>query len=179
MLIQQDNLTIRNATIDDASILGSWWRDGRIMAHAGMPNGLSIKDEEIADKLSKETDETSRRFIIELNNNPIGEMSYHNKGNGVAEIGIKICDFSKQENGYGTKLYKMLMNCLFNDLGYNTIITSTNTNNFRAQHVYENKIGFRKVGVAENSWKDQLGQWQSYINYEITKEEFKFTNSTV
>jgi RimJ/RimL family protein N-acetyltransferase len=179
MLIQQDNLAIRNATVEDASTLGKWWRDGKVMAHAGMPNGLSISDGEIAVGLSKETDETSRRLIIELYNKPIGEMSCHNKGNGIAEIGIKICDFSEQEKGYGTKLYKMLMNYLFKDLCYNTIITSTNTKNLRAQHVYENKIGFHKVGIDENTWIDQLGQCQSYINYSITKEEFSNINPTV
>lgn len=28
---------------------------------------------------------------------PIGEMCYYNLGNKTAEIGIKICDFSRQE----------------------------------------------------------------------------------
>ncbi len=172
MLIQHDNLIIRAATVKDASILGNWWRDGRVMAHAGEPNGLSINDEDIAVELLKETDETSRRLIVELGNKPIGEMSWHNKGSRIVEIGIKICDFSEHGKGYGTKLFILLMNYLFNELGYITITTSTNTNNMRAQHIYENKIGFHRVGVDENSWRDHDGQWQSYINYMITKEEF-------
>jgi hypothetical protein len=69
------------------------------MAHAGFPKGLYITDDEIATQLATDTDETRRRLIIEYCNTPIGEMSYYNKDNGVAEIGIKICDFQKQENG--------------------------------------------------------------------------------
>ena len=37
------NLTIRNATVDDAAILADWWNDGTIMAHAGFPDGLGTR----------------------------------------------------------------------------------------------------------------------------------------
>jgi hypothetical protein len=33
MFIQRENLTIRNATMNDAALLSKWWNDGRIMAH--------------------------------------------------------------------------------------------------------------------------------------------------
>lgn len=44
--------------------------------------------------------------------------------------------------------------------------------NERAQYVYEHKIKARKLGVEENSWKDQLGNWRSSVNYEISKDGF-------
>jgi RimJ/RimL family protein N-acetyltransferase len=172
MFIKQDDLTIRNATIDDAPILGKWWRDGAVMAHAGFPKGLHVTDNEIATQLSADTDETRRRLIIEYCNIPIGEMGYYNKGDGVAEIGIKICDFEKQEKGYGTQLLNMLICTLFNKYGYSKIILDTNLNNKRAQHVYE-KLGFRKVRVNMNSWKNQLGELQSSVDYEMTKNNFE------
>lgn len=172
MFIKQNNLIIRNATLDDASTLGKWWRDGKIMEHAGFPNGLSITDNEIAIQLSKDTDETYRRLIIEYNNVPIGEMSYRNKGNGIAEIGIKICEFEKQEKGNGTKLLTMLISTLFDELGYIKIILDTNINNQRAQHVYE-KLGFRKLRVNVDSWKNQLGELQSSVDYEMIRTDFK------
>ena len=40
MRIQKDNIVIRSATVDDAIQLNKWWNDGRIMEHAGFPNGL-------------------------------------------------------------------------------------------------------------------------------------------
>ena len=171
MLIQKNNLTIRNATADDAAILGKWWRDGKVMAHAGFPNGLSITNEEIAVQLSGDTDELHRRLIIEATNVPIGEMNYRNKCNGIAEIGIKICDFEKQEKGYGTQLLKMLICALFDKFGYSKIILDTNLNNPRAQHVYE-KLGFHKLRVNVDSWENQLGELQSSIDYEMTQEDF-------
>ena len=39
MFEQFDNLTLRNATVKDADLLSAWWNDGKIMAHAGFPNG--------------------------------------------------------------------------------------------------------------------------------------------
>jgi len=172
MYIKQGDLTTRNATIEDAPILGKWWRDGAVMAHAGFPKGLNITDNEIAAQVSEDTDETRRRLIIEYCNTPIGEMSYYNKGNGTAEIGIKICDFEKQEKGHGTRFLKMLIGTLFYKYGYSKIILDTNLNNKRAQHVYE-KLGFHKVRVNMYSWKNQLGELQSSVDYEMTKDDFK------
>jgi RimJ/RimL family protein N-acetyltransferase len=98
----------------------------------------------------KKTDETTRRFIIEIDNKPSGEMNYRNKGDFIAEIGIKICIFENQEKGYGTKLLKMFIKYLFEQLKYRKIILDTKLKNKRAQYVYE-KIGFTKTGMDENA----------------------------
>jgi RimJ/RimL family protein N-acetyltransferase len=132
MELRQDNLLIRYATKKDAEILCKWWNDGKIMAHAGFPDGINTTIEKIEKQISEETDKTTRRFIIEINKEPSGEMNYRNKGNSIAEIGIKICDFDKQEKGYGTKLLKMFIKYLFNELNYNKIILDTKLNNKRA-----------------------------------------------
>lgn len=170
MFIKNDNLLIRAATIYDAEILCRWWNNGKIMEHAGYPNGLNTTVEKISNDLLNDNDK-HRRLIIELDNSPIGEMSYRTPSDGVAEIGIKICDFTKQENGLGTKYLKMLMSYLFMEIGYNKIILDTNLNNKRAQHVYE-KIGFRKVRENIDAFKNQLGELQSSVDYEMTKSEF-------
>ncbi|MDR2590236.1 MAG: GNAT family N-acetyltransferase [Oscillospiraceae bacterium] len=171
MTIKNNNLLIRNATVDDAAQLEIWWRDGKIMAHAGFPNGLDITAKEIADSLSTDTDETYRRLIIEVDKIPIGEMNYRNIGDNTAEIGIKICDFNRQEKGHGSHLLCMLINELFLCYGYEKIILDTNLNNKRAQHVYE-KIGFNKVGIRYDCWKNQLGEPQSAVDYELKRENW-------
>ena len=174
MFITQENLTIRNATAADAAQLGIWWRDGKVMAHAGFLHGLSTTDEEIAKDLATDTD-ASRRLIIEVDSVPVGEMNYRSKGDTTAEIGIKICDFSMQNKGYGTKFIRMLIDALFGNYGYEKIILDTNLNNKRAQHVYE-KIGFRKLGENLNCWTDQLGEPQSLVDYELTKISWENIN---
>ncbi len=171
MLLQFENLTIRNATVEDAELLATWWNDGKIMAHAGFPNGTGETAESIAGRIMKDRDDVHRRLIIELDNLPIGEMNYCNVGDKTAELGIKICDFSKQDRGYGKILLSMIISLLFNEKGYQKIILDTNIKNTRAQHVYK-ALGFRKVRIRENSWQNQLGQWQSSIDYEMYQEDF-------
>ena len=41
MQIKKGNLLIRSATPCDAAILCKWWNDGKVMAHAGFPKGVS------------------------------------------------------------------------------------------------------------------------------------------
>lgn len=98
-------------------------------------------------------------------------MSYGRVGEDTVGIGIKICDFSEHDKGYGKILLSMLIFSLFEDMGYKKVILDTNVNNKRAQHVYE-ELGFRKVQVRENSWRNQLGELQSSIDYEMFREDF-------
>lgn len=170
MLLKFKNLTIRNATVNDAELLATWWNDGKVMAHAGFPNGIGQTAEQIADGIGRNTDE-GRRLIIELDKIPIGEMSYGSMDGDTVEIGIKICDFSKQDKGYGKILLSMLISALFTDMGYSKVILDTNLNNKRAQHVYE-ALGFKKVQVRENAWTDQVGELQSFIDYEMQQKDF-------
>lgn len=177
MYIHNNNVTIRTAVVEDADILTSWWNDGKIMAHAGFPNGLNQSVEETIKQIKKNENNLSQRCIIEVDGNRIGEASYR-INDTEAEIGIKICDFSYQNRGIGTTLLKLLIEFLFTDETINKqikidkIILDTNIKNERAQHVYE-KIGFTKLRVNENAWLDQLGEQQSSVDYEMTREYFE------
>lgn len=171
MYLKHKNLTIRNAATSDAEQLCQWWNDGKIMEHAGFPNGTGQTVWQIADNIKNDTDDTHRRLIIEIDNFAVGEMNYRNKGHGVAEIGIKICDFSKQNQGNGKILLSMLINSLFKDLRFKKIILDTNLKNERAQHVYE-QLGFKKLRVNKDSWTNQVGEIQSSIDYELYPTDF-------
>ena len=163
MLIIYENLKIRSAELADRELLCKWWNDGRVMEHAGFPNGLGLIVEEI--KIGKGL------FIIEVDNVPVGEMSCRKIDEVTAEIGIKICDFAKQGKGYGSTFLKMLVNHLFTERGAQKVVLDTNLNNTRAQATYE-KIGFTKVRVNHDAWKNQLGEMQSSVDYEILRENF-------
>ena len=169
MLLKQDNLTIRNATADDAQQLAAWWNDGSVMAHAGFPNGLGTTVEKVIENISRNVEGQRCLHIIEENGVPIGEMNYRTTGSGAAEIGIKICVPSCRNRGLGKKLLRMFIDGLFDDLGFAEIILDTNLSNLRAQHVYES-LGFEKVRVNIDSWTDQLGNKQSSVDYRLLKK---------
>ncbi|MCL2855871.1 MAG: GNAT family N-acetyltransferase [Defluviitaleaceae bacterium] len=170
MKLFDGNLIIRKAEIEDAAILGRWWRSGVVMAHAGFPNGLPVTDEEIKNKF-KQWNGKHGLLILEADHVPIGEMSYNSKGNGIAQIGIKICVQEMQSKGYGSRYLSLLIDELFKR-GYNQIVLDTNAKNTSAQRTYE-KLGFKKVGVRENSWKNQLGELQTSIDYKLDKSDWK------
>ena len=173
MYLEKGNLKIRDATKSDATILCEWWNDGKVMSHAGFPKGLCTSKEKVL-KLLEQCHAQKRLLMIEFNDVAIGEMNFKNKTEDTAEIGIKICDLSQQNRGVGTDSLKMLISHLFTVMGYNRIVLDTNLKNKRAQHVYE-KLGFSKISIHENSWQDQLGTWQSSVDYQLNKAEFKQT----
>lgn len=171
MYLQYRDLTIRNATPADVPLLVKWWNDGAVMAHAGFPNGLHTTVEAATEQLLQDSDETVRRLMIEHNGIPIGEMCYGSCGKKEAAIGIKICEPAKQEKGLGRILLSMLIQSLFTEYGYEKIVLDTNLKNARAQHVYE-LLGFQKLRVNIDSWRDQTGVLQSSVDYELIKENF-------
>lgn len=178
MKIEKENIVIRSATVDDAKQLNQWWNDGAVMEHAGFPNGIGESLEDTINNTKNWEGKLSQLCIIEVDSKPIGELSYRIKGDGAAYPGWKICDFSYQNQGYGPKIIMMLLKFLFTDEAINSkfpiekILWDTMLENKRAQHIYETKIGAKKIGIQENAWKDQLGDWRTAVDYEISKEEF-------
>ena len=68
----------------------------------------------------------------------------------------------------------MILSMLIEELfhrGATLIFLDTDLKNTRAQHVYE-LLGFKKVAVRPDSWKDQLGQLQSTVDYELINKDF-------
>lgn len=130
--ITYHDISIRNAEKKDCNQLAIWWNDGKVMEHAGFPNGLGTSAAEIEKQIANDDDKAKRRLIVEY------------KGTLIEE--------------------------LFNR-GANLIFLDTNLKNTRAQHVYE-MLGFRKVSVYIDSWKNQLGELQSSVNYELEVNDF-------
>ena len=166
MLIENGDILIRDAEASDAAQLCLWWNDGSVMAHAGFPLGLGTTEEAIRQKLCAQ--DGNYRHMIFYAGTAIGEMNYREIDAEVCEIGIKICDASRQNRGLGKMILRLFTDALF-DAGYEKIILDTNLNNTRAQHVYET-LGFRRVRVNVDAWKDQLGVPQSSVDYELTKD---------
>ena len=164
MILQNGNLTIRTAASSDAAQLTAWWNDGAVMAHAGFPNGLGTTIEEVITGLG------DGRLVLEEDERLIGEACYRKVGEGIAEIGIKICETDCQNRGLGRIILSMLISWLF-EQGFEKIVLDTNLTNLRAQHVYES-LGFQKLRVNIDSWTDQLGNKQSAVDYELTEDSF-------
>lgn len=171
MNISLDGIRIRNAVFADRQQLADWWNDGAVMAHAGFPNGIGTTADEVGRQIARECDEKGRTLIIEYCGRSIGEMNYRNLGDHTAEIGIKICESDYQEKGLGRIILSLFIKELFST-GFTKIVLDTNLKNLRAQHIYE-LLGFQKIRVNRDAWTDQLGEWQSSVDYELIPEHFR------
>ncbi|MCF7927005.1 MAG: GNAT family N-acetyltransferase [Candidatus Izimaplasma sp.] len=167
-------ISIRSAKETDATLLASWWADGKIMAHAGFPKGIKTDVKKLKKRLSKNSKDknsASELLIIEVDKTPIGEMNYKLVDQNIYEIGIKICHFSLHRQKFGTKSLTLLLDYLFIEKDAKKVILDTNLDNEKAQKFYI-KLGFNQVKINVDSWTDQLGQKQSSIDYELTKERY-------
>ncbi len=172
MNLKYKELTIRTATQNDSLTLLNWWNDGEVMAHAGFPNGLNETIDSILKVIHQNRERLFELCIIEYNDIPIGEINYRKIDEDTVEIGIKICDFSYQNKGYGKIILSLFIKTLFNDLEFKKIILDTNLNNLPAQKLYHS-IGFKEVRINKDAWKNQLGELQSSIDYELDQNNFK------
>lgn len=170
MKIVCHDLCIRNAEEKDCEQLAAWWNDGSVMAHAGFPHGLGTTAEKIKAQIANDSDHTKRRLVIEYKGISIGETNFSVYEGKKVEIGIKICNPNFQEKGLGRVILSMLIEELFRR-GYELIFLDTNLKNARAQHVYE-LLGFKRTAIHENSWKNQLGEPQTSVDYELRASDF-------
>lgn len=170
MKLIYNDLCIRNAEEKDCLQLATWWNDGNVMAHAGFPNGLKTTAKKIKEQIATDSDNTKRRLVIEYKGTSIGEMSFYVYEGKKVEIGIKICNLDFQGKGLGRVLLSMLIEKLFS-MGYELIFLNTNIKNTRAQHVYE-LLGFKKTAINKDSWKNQLGELQTSVDYELKPSDF-------
>lgn len=180
MRIQKGNIVIRSATVEDALQLNRWWNDGRVMEHAGFPKGLGEPLEDTIANIKSWKGPFRQLCMIEIDGRPAGELNYEIQGD-TAYPGWKICDPNCQNRGYGPQIIRMLFEFLFTDEAVNSngpierIAWDTMLENKRARHVYENKIGARRVGIRKDCWKDQTGRLRTAVDYEIRREDFLHT----
>ena len=162
---------VRKSTPIDAILLAKWWSDGRVMAHAGFPNGLKTDINALKKRLEEE-DPLFVLWIIENESHQaIGEMSYRIK-DSTATIGIKICELSEQGKGMGPKALKAFINYLFEVQKVHKIILDTMIENTRAQKVYRS-LKFTQTAINPNIWQDQLGTWRTSVDFVLTKETYE------
>ena len=171
MDIKYKDIVIRNAVVSDSDTICSWWNDGEVMAHAGFPLGFGTTVEKVESEILACND-MDRLCLIEHEGSPIGEMNYRiGVDRHTAEIGIKICVATKQNRGLGRIILSLFISELFSSYGVTKITLDPNLKNVRAQHVYES-LGCRKVGIEYDSWKDQMGELQSAVLYELVPDDF-------
>ncbi len=68
MQISNKDILIRRATQHDATLLTTWWNDGKVMAHAGFPHGIHTSVEDVIQQLITDNKKNSS---LNININPL------------------------------------------------------------------------------------------------------------
>lgn len=170
MNITYQDLCIRNAEAEDCQQLAKWWNDGEVMANAGFPNGLGISEREIEVQIANDSDDTKRRLMVEYQGKAFGEMVYSVYDHVNVKIGFNFCEKAFRGNKLGRIVLSMLIDELFHR-GAKKIFLDTNLHNTQAQYVYD-ILGFKRVGIRENAWRNQVGELQTFLDYELAPADF-------
>ena len=163
--------TLKQAEPKDADTLAKWWADGKVMEHAGFPNGIQTDMNKLKDRLKKQGLKDILWLIIDEDHQSIGEMHHEVKAN-TAVIGIKICEISAQGKGLGPVALKRLIVFLFETMPIGKIWLDTMIENTRAQKVYK-KLYFEQTKINKDIWQDQLGNMRTAVEFELHKNTYK------
>ncbi len=164
-------LRIRTAQEADAPLLNRWWNDGKVMAHAGFPDGIGQSLGETREDIRRSLTRGGWLCIMEAHGFPIGECSLRIQ-DGQGMPGWKICEAAWQNQGLGPRFIAMSMDHYFDQPGLQVVRWDAMLDNLRAQRVYERLPGVKRLGEKENVWRDQLGVWRGHVLYELTKEDW-------
>lgn len=169
-MLRQKDLTVRRASLNDAPLLAAWWNDGRLMAHAGFPQGTGQTAAQVEAELRDDAGRRRCRLILEKGRSPVGEMiCFATEENGTMGIGIKI-GVEHQNQGLGKQYLSMVVAALFAS-GCQKVVLDTDSENRRAQHVYET-LGFRRGLICPDAFQDPAGHMHTAVNYSLIPTDF-------
>ena len=167
MKIEYASFCIRNADVSDAKIICKWWNDDNLAKTIGFSNNFNIKEEEIIMQLTHDRN----HLILGYQSQPIGEVIFREVGYKTIKLMIRICVSSLRDRGYGKIFISMILQVLFYELDHEKIIIDTDLENIRAQHVFST-LGFNKIRVNMDCYKDHHGDMHSLVEYELYRDEF-------
>lgn len=160
MLIQEDNLSIRQLKDGDQQFLLKWLTNPKVLKYyEGRDRSFSLK--KIEEKFFQREDEETR-CLIQYNELPIGYLQFYpvdakeRKVYGYKDYAEEmygmdqfIGDLDYWNKGLGTRLVKLVSNYILSEKGAERVVMDPQTWNERAIRCYE-KCGFKKVKLLPN-----------------------------
>ncbi|MFD1440492.1 GNAT family N-acetyltransferase [Lacticaseibacillus hegangensis] len=153
-----EKLSYRPVNANDYPVMASWYRDPRVMAPVGFPNGIIKTTDRIAATVARDMLRPGAGWdIILLDDQPIGEFIYSLKTPDTLTFDITIGDFDCQRKGFGTQVLREHLPAVARARGAKHVVIEVDAANEVALHVYA-KVGFKESAEQATTWRDDNGQ---------------------
>jgi len=176
-LFTTERIGARFAKNSDAPQFTAWWNDGFLMKDVGFDEGLGVRVEQLEQQFNTMMLDPKQTKILLMydrgDHTPLGELSFgaFSAQNKSIRIGIKLCDVSRQGQGYGKEALKGFFDYLFKQYHVNIIEIDTLATNTRAIALYES-LGAPITEVKKDFWTDPKGRNHDAVFFELHKQTF-------
>lgn len=176
MVIKDNNIELKPATMDDRDMIYGWMAKSNITKYLFDDSDIPTWEEFIEDYQDFYFDdvapEKGRGFLILYKGYPVGFMNYasfHMK-KGKAELDIWLKSEENCEKGIGSQAIRILCKYLKEERGIDECIIIPSIKNKRAIRAYE-KSGFIRINMNEKS-----SLLKGYLKKEFLEEEHVYSH---
>lgn len=155
-----EDIKLRNITSDDLEMIRSWRNSSEVSQYMYTDNTITLEQQISWFKKISE-DQSSRYWIIEYNNKPLGLVSITdiNKTFDSCFWAFYLGDSSVRGAGIGSKIEFNILKYVFEDLGLNKLRCEVLTFNQQVISMHE-KFGFRR----EAYYREHVKKGEKYYD---------------
>ena len=178
IVFRTERLQVRTATVEDAELLYELWRDPRLMANVGFPQGLRTTLSEIENIIQRPFEsEFGQPLIVELTETgqPIGQCLMHLPNEeGIAETDIKLQP-AHWGHRYGVEVKRGLVAHLFAHTDCVAVHATPNVENVASIKMQE-AVGGVRIDEGVHEFPESMRQYTApvhYYVYEVSRENWE------
>jgi len=174
-MLKGKKINLRQVEEEDIDLFLKWFNDPEVTQYLATVLPVTRKEEEKWFEGLSNFDESKKVvFSIELieEKRLIGSCALNSIDlrNQTAEAGIMIGDKECWSKGYGTEVFKLLLDYGFNQLNLNRVGSAALSFNEKSIGLHE-KLGFKKEGVKRKVWF-RNGKFNDEIVFGLLREEY-------
>ncbi|MEC9488088.1 MAG: GNAT family protein [Halanaerobium sp.] len=164
-MIYDRGLLIRNVEKKDIPLLKAWDNPG---ARGPFQEYHFSSFKNLEDRYERDgfnSDENKVLLVEEEDGDPIGLIYVNLVRDGIARLGLVICEPEYRNKGCGQQVTRMIIGHLIDNYPLARIEADTDVENYPARRVLES-TGFQQEGILRN-YRYHHGQWRDFALYSL------------
>ncbi|MCP4415208.1 MAG: GNAT family N-acetyltransferase [Chloroflexi bacterium] len=169
MVFDTHRLTVHKATSKDVSLYFNLWTNPDVMSFVGFPQGLTITQREIADKIQNQgTTVLGHLLVVKLKTTgeAIGECKMHPPNqDSIAETDVKLLP-THWGHKFGVEIKRGLLTFLFTHTDCAIVQATPNVKNAASIKMQE-AVGGVRVGEATDEFPETMKSYTKAVHHYI------------